>query len=686
MAKKPEDMTDDELNIALMSDDELNAALSNAPAEEPKEPTLEEKYLQPIYDVGDKLKYLDKFTAPVRAGIVQTATLGHPIEAIKSELNTAEPQPTSYMTNRLRELFPNQKPMLDTAAEDIAQGQKGGFFGPLETAKGLAKTWIKSEAPKAYDVVSGIVPSDIAGMAADEFLSGKIPSVMSRAIPAQVKAGMPSMSAANIAPTLEDYASKNRAKSLQRISNLVGEEADKSALNLKTEIAADTLNRKGLAPLINKPADLHDELNGKYVKTFDKDGVATSIKQPGLIDSEATALNQAADYFSKTKSPVNINDIANKVFNEIAGESSEKNRLGSFDKDVEFKIFKDVNDELKAFDGDKERTVNDLIQLKRDAADFIYDIKNNPETYGVEGPTKLKMYKKFWSAFDNAIKDTVSGDANARPFIQANAELSDLLHVRNMTTGAANAALQMPGMPEIAAGMLGGNIVGQAINHPLAGMIAGGGVGAARGALGQFGQTIPNRLGGLQQSASTMLSSSPSMVNTIQNTPSNIMAAGRQVNYPGAMAPQVNRIPQSVPTEMQAKAMQRGLVENLADYEIPRSSQQILANPQMALAKIAQQPNISPEFVKGLQDAIEKHPDKLKTILPLMGLQFPNLFVADKYNRFDGKIFDPNPEMKAQLIQRAYKDVELKKDLSNTEKTMLWDGLNRDGSLPDTFQ
>jgi hypothetical protein len=105
----------------------------------------------------------------------------------------------------------------------------------------------------------------------------------------------------------------------------------------------------------------------------------------------------------------------------------------------------------------------------------------------------------------------------------------------------------------------------------------------------------------------------------------------------------------------------------------------------MALAKLSQVTD-NQGLVKGLQDAIEKHPDKLKTILPLMGMQFPNLFAADKYNRFDGKIFDPDPIMKQQLIQRAYKDVELKKDLSNTEKTMLWDGLNRDGSLPDTFQ
>lgn len=656
--------------------------------EQPKdnEPTIESEYLQPIYNVGDKLKYLDKFTAPARAGIVQTATLGHPIEAIKSELSTNEPQPSSYMTNRLRELLPGQEPMIDTAAEDIAQGQKGGVFGPLETLKGLGKTWLKSEAPKAYNVVSEMVPSDVAGMVADEFISGKIPSVLSKAIPSQVRSQLPSMSAANIAPTLEDYASKNRARALQRVSNLVGEDADKSALNLKTEIAADTLNRKGLSHLISNPADLHDELNGKYVKTFNKDGAATSVKQPGLIDSESMALNQAADYFSQTKSPININDIANKVFNEISNEVKSESRLGAYSKDIEFKIFKEVNENLKAIDGEKERTVSDLIQLKRDAADFVYDIKNNPDSYGVEGPTKLKMYKKFWSAFDNAIKDSVSGDANARPFIQANADLSDLLHVRNVTTGAENAKLQMPGYPEIGVGVIGGKLLGEAIDHPLAGMIIGGGVGAAKGALGQMGTTLPNRFANIQQSIATKLSANPGAINAIQNAPSNIIAAGRQVNYPSAMQSQAGRSPQSineqqavnVPSPQQQLMMRKGFVENLAEFKIPRTVNGIMQNKELVLAKLAQVTN-DQATVDTLRDSLNMHPDLLKSTLPALQMQFPQIFQPNKYMSWsNGRILDP------MEVQKAYKEVN-DRGISNTEKVMLQDGLNRDGSFPESF-
>jgi len=145
------------------------------------------------------------------------------------------------------------------------------------------------------------------------------------------------------------------------------------------------------------------------------------------------------------------------------------------------------------------------------------------------------------------------------------------------------------------------------------------------------------------------------------------------------------RSPQSIPTPIQAQAMGRGLVENLADYEIPRNTNNILANKQAVLAKVAQVTD-NPQIVSMLDDALTKHPDKLDPVIKTMSMQFPNLFVTDKYNRVDGKIFHPDPMIKQQLIQQAYDAVKNRENLSNTEKAMLWNGLNKDGSLPDSFQ
>jgi len=126
-------------------------------------------------------------------------------------------------------------------------------------------------------------------------------------------------------------------------------------------------------------------------------------------------------------------------------------------------------------------------------------------------------------------------------------------------------------------------------------------------------------------------------------------------------------------------SMQKGLVENLADYQIPRDSNEILANPKLAIAKVAQVTN-DPKIVNMLSEALTDHPEKLETVLPVLVMQFPNLFESDIYNRVNGKILDP------MVRQKAYQDVN-NSGLSNTEKAILKDGLNRDGSLPkDKFK
>jgi hypothetical protein len=144
------------------------------------------------------------------------------------------------------------------------------------------------------------------------------------------------------------------------------------------------------------------------------------------------------------------------------------------------------------------------------------------------------------------------------------------------------------------------------------------------------------------------------------------------------------RSPQSIPTPEQAQFMGRGLVENLADYEVPRDTKAILQNKQAVLAKIAQVTN-DPKLIAQLDDGLNKHPDKLEPLVQMISLQFPNLFETDVYNRINGKIFHPDPMIKQQMIQKAYKDVE-QKAKNNTEKVLLQNGLNRDGSLPPSFQ
>ena len=123
-----------------------------------------------------------------------------------------------------------------------------------------------------------------------------------------------------------------------------------------------------------------------------------------------------------------------------------------------------------------------------------------------------------------------------------------------------------------------------------------------------------------------------------------------------------------------AKYAVPSLVRHLSDFAIPRNSDQILQNKDAVIDKVAQATN-NHGVVATLNDALNRYPEKLKTILPALVMQYPNLFEPDVYGRVDNKILDP------RLIQKAYQDVG-NSGLSNTEKAILKDGLNRDGTLP----
>ena len=94
----------------------------------------------------------------------------------------------------------------------------------------------------------------------------------------------------------------------------------------------------------------------------------------------------------------------------------------------------------------------------------------------------------------------------------------------------------------------------------------------------------------------------------------------------------------------------------LVEYQIPRNSDQILANKDVVLAKIAQMSN-DPAMTEMFADALNKHPEKLKKVLPALILKFPDLFEPDDYNRVDGKIFDP------MMKQKALNDLQTNKTM-----------------------
>lgn len=133
--------------------------------------------------------------------------------------------------------------------------------------------------------------------------------------------------------------------------------------------------------------------------------------------------------------------------------------------------------------------------------------------------------------------------------------------------------------------------------------------------------------------------------------------------YPEYAAPYVSKAKESLTTGANAamKSFKYPLPMQLVEYQIPRNSDEILANKDIVLAKIAQMSN-DPALTSMFADALNKYPEKLKKTLPAIIMQFPDLFEDDDYNRIDGKIYDP------MMVQKALKDIKNNKNISVREK------------------
>jgi len=617
-----------------------------APVYEQVEPTLEEQTnTGMLYDVAEKLKYLDTIRSKafaVTAGPVFDLAQGKdPSIAIKKEFESLEPQGQSSFAGRFREIFPDQKPLMDTPVQDIVQG---------EHVKGMAKQWAQKEFPRTYETLSSVVPSDIPGSALDmvtgELALKKIPQ-------------------SGLVNTLDDAASANRERGLTRVMDSNQDRAKvntEQVNNQKIKIVGDTLEKYGVANEIKDPEKLHNILSGEPGTEFDQFGRQRSTKGKGLINEISDSVRSSAEYFTYKLGNVDISKMADDIVKKLSGEAGDKNSLVPFSDESHVKLSNNLQSRLKIGQEGTSRSFQDLIDMKRNAADAIYEIKNNPQTYGIQGVTDLKVNKAIWDWVDDHITNLgKTGDNDVGQFILANSELSDLLTAKDITAGAKTNNMLGASLAEAAMMAGGGLAVGDALGHPIVGASIGGGLGAARSLSRDMGSQLPSRIANVQQAAADYLRPSQGLKSLSPLTSAGVVA--------------------NIPDMQQQMLMRRGVVENLADYEIPRTAREILANRQTVLAKIAQATN-DPNIVNVLGDALNKHPDKLSAIMPslIMNPQFQNIFRANKYQTWvDGKILDPMER------QKAYNEVNNRADLSNTQKIMLQDGLNRDGSFPESF-
>jgi len=635
--------TEEQLTSSLTPKQYLNEVST-----EPQE-TFESKYLEPnVYPVmGAAAKALDVASTPVQMA------MSVPVQAILATQKALTNQPLPEFVN------PITSPL-------EAANKYGSTRTLFEEVPGLNKALFPNlnipQAPKASAALSQATGAEALALPADILATHGMAKGL----------GM-----AGLANKFANLASDNREIALLNNSSLPASDNTRLVNNKVFKRVGDTLAEYGLDKYLKSPDVLYEKLTGKTEQVPDPaTGVLQVKKGDSILSQEGKKINDLMTIADPKVPKVLAADIADGIFQEISGQKGGKNSgiPGGWGNAQDL----DLKRQIINITGSDEKSLSDLVELKRNIQDTVFNMTDEQKAaMSQKYPNYKEIYNSAWKWIDNYINAAAESDDDVRNFVQQNARFSDLKTASQALEGSRLTNLATPSLIQAVGTMEAGKEMGIPFMAR-----------EMRQKTGYIARKLPAFMGQVQENISGALTNPTEHPRTIIPPSMGSSIYNQYQKMPQDQPMQVGRIPQSIPTEMQAKAMQRGLVENLADYEIPRNSQQILANPQMALAKIAQQPNVDPQFIKGLQDALEKHPDKLKTTLPLMIMQFPNLFAADKYDRCDGKIgcSTPDPIMKQQLIQRAYKDVELRKDLSNTDKTMLWDGLNRDGSLPETFQ
>ena len=105
---------------------------------------------------------------------------------------------------------------------------------------------------------------------------------------------------------------------------------------------------------------------------------------------------------------------------------------------------------------------------------------------------------------------------------------------------------------------------------------------------------------------------------------------------------------------------------------LPRTTKDIIEKSDFVKAKLAQQ---APELFDAFSDTLDNNPDMLSDLLPMIAQTMPQLFEHDKYDRIDGVILNP---VKKEM---ARNDVKRNDNLSNTQKMMIINKLNKTGEF-----
>ena len=116
--------------------------------------------------------------------------------------------------------------------------------------------------------------------------------------------------------------------------------------------------------------------------------------------------------------------------------------------------------------------------------------------------------------------------------------------------------------------------------------------------------------------------------------------------------------------------------KDVINFKIPRTTQSIMENKDMVLAKLVQN-GADPMMVDAITEGLNGSGDEVSKVIPLLINQMPTLFQPSKYNTFDGKFLDPNDRAKAA------DDISKRDDINSIQRAKMINKINKTGEVPE---
>lgn len=578
--------------------------------------TLEGKYLQPVYDVAEPiLKGISVLEKPISLAMASGRTLGKifsgqedPASPIREEIQSPFPTPAGSLTADLREADIGTEP----------------FF------KGVIPENIKAQFPKASSFVENLSPVDVA----DVGLSAKLGY------------DLPGMAGAKRTKMISDdaeIAKKALIRGSQRDVKFVGElQLSGKMDSLANKVIADSALRKNLT----NPEKMVEYLQGASREVTDPTtGIRKKVPfRQGKLNEVGSNLSNAIKSFDKKLesqgAKFDVNQFTNDIVDELMQESNKIGSGTSFDPQ---KIKAEVEKYTKALEPSSLQNIDlnrrsyvDLVELKRGAADRVFDMKRAGFA-NVDNPTFAEQVaQKIWSKADKEINQ-IADAMQDYDVIKLNNEFSDYQKIRELYANKDIAAKYVPTLLEdlipMAAIGAGATV---ATGSPYMGAIAAGGYPMARSAVASSATEFPARALNMRM---------------------------------GVIEPGLNMISRGNPAAMATA---------LAAYQIPRNTDQIMQNSDMFIAKLTQQLKTPEDKVifDEVVNTMQNNPDQLSSLMPILLQKYPGIFAPDKYNRINGKV---DPMMKPKAIE----DVVKSKQGSALERANKAERLINDNILED---